>query len=174
MRKKILTSSALTLLLGGCIAIDQRADQEVIDRAATANFTARFANQAHYKSDADSPVVDNLANLLLIPASQSAVVQLAFSRDTGLRVDYPDVQQHRQIPLGEQLTINRAGAIELAAAKSCTAEKGVLGCDKKRLLLFINPQGELVTIHTDMTAGVFIVLPYAHYRKNVAIFSRLQ
>lgn len=170
MPKKLLFSSAIAFLLSGCVSIDKRGEKEIIDRTATANFSATFANQASYKTNADGPVVDNLANLLLIPASQSSSAQVSFNTSDGLKVEYKEVGQVKQIPLGDELKLNKEGAIELSASKNCTAEKGVLGCDRKKLVMFINNKGELVTIQTDTAGGVFIVMPYAHYRQNVAIF----
>lgn len=159
-----------TLLLSACVCVDKRGDEETIDRAATANFSATFANQANYKSNADGPVIDNLANLLFIPASQSASAQLSFNSSTGLTIDFVDAQQSRTIALGDDLKINKDGMIELSADNNCTADKGVLGCESKQIVLFINTEGELVTIHTDTVGGLFLVMPYAHYKKNVAIF----
>ena len=174
MPKKLLIPTILAFLFSGCVSIDKRGDEETIDRAATANFSAIFANQANYKSNADGPVIDNLANLLMIPASQSTSAQLSFNSGTGLKIDFVDTQQSRTIPLGDDLKLNKNGVLELSSNSHCTAEKGVLGCDHKQIALFINTKGELVTIHTDTVGGVFIVMPYAHYKKNVAIFPRIK
>lgn len=173
MPKKLIFSSAIAFLLSSCVSIDKRGDKEIIDRAATANFSANFANQASYKSNADGPVVDNLANLLFIPASQSASALVSFNTTNGLTVEYKDAQQVKNIPIGDELKLNKEGVIELSAEKHCTAQKGVLGCDRKKLMMFINNKGELVTINTDASGGVFIIMPYAHYKKNVAIFPRI-
>ena len=174
MPKKLLLSSIMAFLFSGCVSIDKRDEEETIDRAATANFSATFSNQANYKSNADGPVIDNLANLLFIPASQSASAQVSFNRSTGLKIDFADAKQSKIIPLGDKLKLNNNGVIELSAESHCTAKKGVLGCDRKQIALFINTKGELVTIHTDTVGGLFIVMPYAHYKKNVAIFPQLK
>ena len=174
MPKKLLLSSIMAFLFSGCVSIDKRGDEETIDRAATANFSATFANQANYKSNADGPVIDNLANLLFIPASQSASAQVSFNSSTGLNVKYADAKQSRHIPMGDKLKLNKDGVIELSAESHCTAEKGVLGCDRKQIAMFINTKGELVTIHTDTVGGMFLIMPYAHYKKNVAIFPRVK
>lgn len=170
MPKKLLLPTILAFLFSGCVSIDKRGDEETIDRDATANFSGIFANQANYKSNADGPVIDNLANLLMIPASQSASAQVSFNSSTGLKIDFADAKQSRTIPLGDELKLNKNGVLELSSNNHCTAEKGVLGCDRKQIALFINTKGELVTIHTDTVGGMFLIMPYAHYKKNVAIF----
>ena len=174
MPKKLLIPTILAFLFSGCVSIDKRGDEETIDRAATANFSATFANQANYKSNADGPVIDNLANLLLIPASQSASAQVSFNSSTGLVIHFADAKQTKTIPLGDDLKLNKNGVLELSSNSHCTAEKGVLGCDRKKIVLFINTKGELVTIHTDTVGGVFLIMPYAHYKKNVAIFPQVK
>jgi hypothetical protein len=71
------------------------------------------------------------------------------------------------------LKINDEGKIELFTDSDCGGRDSPgFGCMSETVTLFINPEGDLVTVQSGGGAGVLGILPFGVYGKLVAIFPR--
>jgi len=176
MRFCVITASLLLCVLGGCVFIDSRSWKEIIDQNATVSLSGRFSNLASYRSTGIFPEKNNLAELLGLPDRTSKLVDASFSKDTGLTLSFSNFT--KIYGFAEGLTITNEGRIQLPASSGCEGDNYSIGCHRKNVIIFVNTQGDLVTIQSGIGGGFAIILipipiPIGFYFKNIAIFPRL-
>lgn len=165
----------ISLFFSGCISVDSRVWDESVDREATAALSGKFSNRASYRSTGEFIAVDNLAELLNGPArgvdavfaslekGELTLTFLTADKSAGARVYRPQ----------DGLLIDSEGRIQLPTKSSSAVGGGVIGYQSKAVTLFINKQGDLVTIQSGGGGGTIgLIIPIGIYAKHLAIFPR--
>lgn len=173
MKTQILFLSIIILIFSGCVSIDSRAWNETADQISTYTISGNFSNQASYKSTGNFIAVDNLAKLLSMQSEKRSVVNISLDENIGLTFKFSDCDETKVYKFTDGLVIDSDGEIHLPSNSICGMKDGTLGCQEKNITLFINKQGNLVTIQSGGGAGLFGPFPIGIYAKHVAIFNRL-
>lgn len=175
-------AAILTLLLSlsGCVAIDSRAEKEPVDKEASQNISGKFQNSASYRSETMGFVgAASFTDLLDIYLEQKAdSFLLSFTKTDGLTVEFnADEKKIYEKTFGpmDGFKFNANGKIELKSTGGCGGHDSPgFGCMSKTVTLFLNPDGDLVTVQSGGGAGVLGILPFGVYGKLVAVYSRLK
>ena len=171
----------LAMWLMGCVAIDSRAWKEPIAMDAPQSITGRYSNKANYKSSkmgfTGSSHFSHLTGYHNNSLPDSFLLRVTDSNE--ITVEY----FLESLKLGQQtfnndrgLTIHRNYSIDLFSYSTCGGggESLQLGCMSKTVKLFVNPEGNLVTVQSGGGAGLVTILPFAIYGKLVAIYPRIE
>lgn len=168
--------SLLVIVLTGCVSVDSRVWNETVDPEATATISTKFSNHATYRSTGEFLAVDNLAELLKIPATDADSVFVSLQKDGTLTLTFfkgETVSASKTYSTREGMSIDSEGRIKLPKDSAFVGGDGAIGYQSKTVTLFINKQGDLATIQSGGGAGtVAIVVPIGIYARHLAIFPR--
>jgi hypothetical protein len=184
MKRNLLSDIAaaltLTFSLCGCVAIDSRASQEPLDKNATQNISGHFQNYSSYHSEKMGFVGSaKFSDLLEIYGEQNKADSfvITYSENEGLTVQFKEDGRNiftKKLSPADGLKLNSEGKFEFHTPGGCSGdESGLFGCSSKTVTLFLNPDGDLVTVDSGGGAGMLGILPIGIYGKLVAIFPRM-
>jgi hypothetical protein len=163
------------LLFFGCVSVDSRVWDESVDREATVALAGKFSNRASYRSTGEFIARDNLAELLDVPARGADAVFVSLEKGdlTMTFVKADKSAASRVYRPQDGLLIDSEGRIQLPTKSSGAVGDGVIGYQSMTVTLFINKQGDLVTIQSGAGGGTIgIIIPIGIYAKHMAIFPR--
>jgi hypothetical protein len=164
----------LLIVLAGCVSVDSRVWDESVDREATVTVSTKFSNHASYRSTGEFLAIDNLAELLNVPALDAETVLVSLQKEGGLTLTFfkgATATASKTYRTQDGLSVASDGKIELPKNSSFVGGGGAIGYQSKTVTLFVNKQGDLVTIQSGGGAGtVGIIIPIGIYAKHLAIF----
>lgn len=176
--QKILRFSAigiLSLVISACVSIDRRVAREPIDRVATAHLSGNFLNTASYRSTGEFLAIDNLAELLNVPATHAEYVRIAGDPSESITLTWYSEGKEwvsREYSKEFGLKIAGDGLVDLPTKGRWSSGGGVVGYESRSVRLFINANGDLATVQTGGGGGVFGPFPIGMYARHLAIFSK--
>lgn len=171
---------SLYLPLAGCVAVDSRAWKEPVDKQATKNITGRYLNHASYRSEKMGlfGAATFLELINYYPSPTPDIVVLSFSESNGLTIGLDDGSRKVDLKTygsADGLKIDSDGKLRLFSESSCGlihSGKFYPGCDSKTVTLFVNPDGDLVTVQSWGSGGVNSFIPGYEHVELVAIFPK--
>lgn len=176
--KKILrfgAFGALSLVISACVSIDSRISREPIDMVATAHLSGSFLNTASYRSTGEFLAVNNLAELLNIPATQAEYVRITGDPSESVTLSW--LSEGKELASREYskefgLMVARDGLIDLPSKGNWSSGGGAVGYERRSVRLFINANGDLAAVQSGGGGGFFGPFPIGIYAQHLAIFPR--
>lgn len=169
----------LTLCMGGCVAIDSRAWKEPVAKGASQSISGLFRNSAAYSSEkmgfAGASHFSELIGFNSTPPPDT--FRLSYSQIDGLTVQFETGGAKTVDKIfrpADGLNFDADGKIVLFSKNDCGVGRDLpgLGCMSKTVTLFLNPEGDLVTVQSGGGVGIVVVVPISIYAKLVAIFPK--
>lgn len=163
-------------VLGGCVSIDRRIDDEAVDRVASQQMSGKFSNRSNRRSTDGN--VTTLARLLFGIESggpaDAETVSISLNQDH-LSVDFikEKATAYSKVYERQDLAIGEDGKIELPTDRAFGGDAALIGFRTETVTLFVNREGDLVAVRAGGGAGTLaIVFPIVVYGRHMAIFPR--
>lgn len=160
------------LSLTACVSIDSRSWSEIVDSEASKSISGKFKNSAKYISTGQFVAVGNIAELLGGWSKDSEYASIKMMAD-GLVVRFSNSTESIKYKT-DKIVIEEDGKIQLPSTGECGVSDGLIGCDKHKIKLFININGDLVSIQSGGGSGLFGPFPIGVYARQIAIFESVQ
>jgi hypothetical protein len=162
------------LLLGACAVVDSKAYRPQIDPTASKVLHGRFSCTPSYVSHAvgfDGPpslaaIIGGVeCDTVLLEAADGPAWTVSLER-------YGITSVPRRIDAGQGLALNDAGPFSLPTRSNCGS--GASECRDARVLVFVDTEGDLVTVQDRGGGGVLTLLPEGLVGRRFAIFPRIR
>lgn len=167
-------------LLNACISVDFAALAASPDKEATAHLAGMFS--ARGKKVKDLLGVGGQVNLPALIGdevfSSSDRVRIEYEPGVALTIVYFYGSQElgqRVMKAQDGLAINPDGTYTVKSFAGCKqhGNEPVAFCGNSSVRLFVNADGDLATIQTELQGGVVGILPLAGYVKKLVVFKRI-
>ena len=173
--QRLASMLSLMSMLGACGVVDSRSYHPQIDPTATRLLHGRFSCTASYVSHAlgfDGP--PSVAEILGGVECDTAIIDAAEGSSWLVSLErYGIVSVPRRIDAAQGLRFTEGGPYSLPVRNNCGSGSSS-GCHDAHSLVFVDTEGDLVTVQERGDDGFLTVLPEGLVGRRFAIFPRIR
>ncbi len=181
LHSRILVSLVIVLLQTACVSIDKRVSTEQVDSKNTQGLDGHFSIHPSYYSNHhdDEEAPDGLSFFYqffdrVTDPKEVDSIEIVLRKKELLRIKFLSGKNAiggGTYTASEGLEIDNKGQIMLTKNRFVPAPIGV---SFRKVLLYLNLEGDLVVEQTLTSGGIFLILPIAIHKKEMWIFPRMR